>query len=91
MWDIKWKAVRAFAQENFWVHTIIGILGNASFFAGMVLWKLDTAMDLAMWLFIVGTGGMLIDTIGSAFARWERDLYRKKQEAREQQREAAAY
>ena len=83
MWDIKWKAVRAFAQENFWFHTLIGIFGNSTFFTGMVLWKVGSAMDLAMWLFIVGTGGMLIDSIGTAFARWEQDIYRKKQEQRE--------
>ncbi len=91
MWDIKWKVVRTFAQENFWVHTGIGIVGNSSFFVATILWKVGSFMELAIWLFIIGSAGMLIGSIGTAFARWERDLYRKKQEAREQQKQVEAY
>ena len=54
-----------------WIHTAIGLFGNASFFVGSVFFLFESLQRPGVWLFIVGSAGMLLDSLGSAIARLE--------------------
>ena len=62
-------AIRDFIENNPWVHTAIGLFGNASFFVGSVFFLFESLQRAGVWLFIAGSAGMLIDRVGSAVAR----------------------
>lgn len=47
------------------IHIGIGILGNSLFLAGSLLF-LSGSRTTAIWLFIAGSAGMLIGSLGSA-------------------------
>ncbi len=60
-----------------WVHTGLGLVGNASFVVGSVLFLWESTKTVGVWLFIVGSVGMLLGSIGDAaviHARREHDL-----------------
>ncbi|MGB3494079.1 MAG: YrhK family protein [Elainellaceae cyanobacterium] len=48
---------------------ILGLLGNAAFFLGSVLFLWESLTQLGVWLFIVGSLCMLIGSIRSIMAR----------------------
>lgn len=60
------KRFRRWAHDFAWFHQGIGILGGLSFFIGSVLflWK-DPLQLIGVWLFIIGSFGMLIGNVGS--------------------------
>ncbi|MHA6783317.1 YrhK family protein [Pseudonocardia saturnea] len=61
------------AADFRWLHQGIGVLGGATFFVGSVLFLYDGLLQLAaVWLFIVGSAGMLIGNVGSALITYER-------------------
>lgn len=63
------KLVTAFQ----WLHQGIGVLGGATFFVGSILFLYDGAVQRAgIWLFILGSAGMLIGNIGSVIVKYER-------------------
>lgn len=57
-----------------WVHLGLGLIGNASFFVGSVFFLYESLKTAGIWLFIVGSAGMLIGSLGSATVKlaWER-------------------
>lgn len=56
-----------------WVHTGLGLIGNLSFFVGSVCFLYQGLIkDIGVWLFIIGSFGMLIGSLGEAVARYER-------------------
>ncbi|MDN5750684.1 MAG: YrhK family protein [Pseudonocardia sp.] len=56
-----------------WVHQGIGVLGGVTFFVGSIFFLYDGALQrAAVWLFIVGSAGMMIGNIGSALIKYER-------------------
>ncbi len=63
-----------------WVSAIIGIFGNAAFFAGSVLFALRVD-GWAKALFIVGSFGMLVRAIG----RMYRDVRNRRQDRTQSQ------
>lgn len=66
------------------VHTGLGILGNVSFFVGSILFLFEGAWQRAgVWLFIIGSFGMMIGSIGSAIVKAER---RRRDEQRDNER-----
>ncbi len=65
-------AVRSFVRDYEWIHTLIGIFGNTTFFAGSVLFLWESTKPLGVWLFIVGAAGMLVGSVGSAIVQMER-------------------
>lgn len=56
----------AFVEQFHWLHLTLGLVGNASFFVGSVMFLFEPLRTLGIWLFIVGSFGMLLGTIGDA-------------------------
>ncbi len=63
------KLVTAFQ----WLHQGIGVLGGVTFFVGSIFFLYDgTVQRAGVWLFIIGSAGMLIGNVGSAIVSYER-------------------
>lgn len=56
----------ALVEEFHWLHLTLGLIGNVSFFVGSVLFLFEPLKTAGIWLFIVGSFGMLLGTIGDA-------------------------
>lgn len=63
---------RAFISAFPTVHLAIGVSGNVVFFAGSVLFLWDWGEEPAIWLFILGSFGMMLGAIGQAVYVHER-------------------
>jgi len=70
------QAVKIFVSKYKWIHTIIGIIGNVCFFVGSIFFLFETLQTAGTWLFIFGSLGMLIGSIGSAIVMAHRDSER---------------
>lgn len=65
----KLTAMRQLAQDYEWFHTVLGLLGNLMFFVGSVLFLFEPAKVVGIWMFIVGSFGMLVNSLGSAVVK----------------------
>lgn len=65
------SAMRTFIRDYEWIHIGLGLIGNTSFFVGSILFLWKSAMLAGTWLFIIGSLGMLIGSVGSAVVRYE--------------------
>ena len=74
------RLIRGFVAENFWIHTIVGIIGNSSFFVGSILLLSSSARYTAIWLFVFGSAGMLLGDIGDGLAHWEQRHVKQQEE-----------
>lgn len=63
---------RTFVREFPAVHLAIGVFGNIIFFVGSVLFLWAAVELVAIWLFIVGSFGMMLGAIGQAVYIHER-------------------
>jgi len=63
------KSVLNFISHNQRLHWTLGIFGNIAFFVGSILFLWDSTQQLGVWLFILGSGGMLVNSLGK-FAAW---------------------
>ena len=54
------------------IHLSIGLFGNTTFVVGSVLFLFDSLQRPATWLFIFGSLGMLLGSIGEVLVRYER-------------------
>jgi len=62
------------ARNYAWIHTWLGIVGNACFFAGSIMFLYKGDIETAgIWLFILGSGGMLIGSLGQAVTHLAKD------------------
>lgn len=52
-----------------WVHLGLGLFGNTLFFVGSVMFFWSSVKTLAIWLFVVGSLGMLLGSIGQVLVR----------------------
>ncbi len=59
------------AKDYPWIHTGLGLLGNTCFFIGSIFFFSDALQTAGIWLFTIGSLGMLIDTLGEALLRLE--------------------
>lgn len=50
-------------EDYEWVHTGIGITGNALFFGGSILFLSESTKTIGVWTFIVGAFFMLIGSV----------------------------
>lgn len=66
------RRFRRWANDFGWFHQGIGMLGGVSFFVGSILflWK-DPLQMIGVWLFIIGSFGMMIGNIGSFLIQLE--------------------
>lgn len=61
------------ATEFRWLHQAIGVVGGMTFFVGSVLFLYDGLLQRAgVWLFIVGSAGMLVGNVGNTLITYER-------------------
>ncbi|MEJ2060651.1 MAG: YrhK family protein [Gammaproteobacteria bacterium] len=61
----------AFLRDFPWIHIALGLTGNLAFLIGSVFFLWTSLERAGVWLFIIGSGGMFIGSIGSAVVRWE--------------------
>lgn len=59
-------------REFPWVHLGIGLVGNALFLVGSVLFFWDSVMTLAIWMFVAGSLGMFLGSVGEILVRVEK-------------------
>lgn len=74
--------VRGFLAEFPWIHLGIGIFGNLAFVVGSVLFLYAELERVGVWLFIVGSSGMLVGSFGELMVRIERRVQGKGDSAR---------
>ena len=55
-----------------WVHLGLGLIGNTCFVVGSVLFFWPEVKTLAIWLFVVGSLGMLLGSVGELLVRIEK-------------------
>ena len=67
------RPMRLVVKRYQWVHVTLGLIGNLSFFIGSVLFFWESWKNVGIWLFVIGSLGMLIDTIGSAIEKYEKE------------------
>jgi len=63
--------LRRIAQDYPWIHTGLGLVGNTTFFVGSIFFLFAGLKVAGTWLFIAGSLGMLIDTVGETLLRVE--------------------
>ncbi len=66
------KPFREFVCHFEWIHTSLGILGNMAFLVGSIFFLWESLKTAGIWLFILGSLGMLISSVGSALVKAER-------------------
>ena len=54
-----------------WLHLGLGLAGNLMFVVGSVLFFFKSVETAAIWLFVVGSLGMLVGSIGELLVRIE--------------------
>ncbi len=55
-----------------WVHLGLGLLGNAFFVIGSVMFFWESVKTLGIWLFVFGSLGMLLGSVGELLVRIEK-------------------
>ncbi len=55
-----------------WVHLALGLLGNTAFFVGSIFFFYEHLKTAGIWLFVVGSLGMLVGSIGQLLVSVER-------------------
>lgn len=59
--------------RNFpWVHLGLGLLGNGAFVVGSVFFLFESLKTAGVWLFVVGSLGMLVGSVGQLLVSIER-------------------
>lgn len=75
---------RGFLAEFPWIHLGIGIFGNITFVVGSVMFLDRDLQRAGVWLFILGSSGMLLGSFGDLLARLERRVRSKENTARDE-------
>ncbi|MGB7817212.1 MAG: YrhK family protein [Ornithinibacter sp.] len=55
-----------------WVHLGLGLFGNALFVIGSVMFFWESVKTLGIWLFVFGSLGMLLGSVGEFLVRIEK-------------------
>lgn len=63
------KTLSACIKRYKWIQITVGIVGNLFWLVGSILFLQD--IDSAGWFFLIGTTGMLINSIGNLIAETE--------------------
>ena len=59
-------ALHAFFQRYGWLIMLGGILGNLCFLIGSICFLFDATTPAGIWLFIIGSAGMLLESVRNA-------------------------
>ncbi|MGH3444489.1 MAG: YrhK family protein, partial [Nocardioidaceae bacterium] len=54
----------SFLREFPWIHLFIGLSGNLLFFVGSIMFFSKRLETGAIWLFVIGSLGMLVGSLG---------------------------
>ncbi len=71
--DAASDALRTWLRHRSEIHTGLGLAGNVAFVIGSVFFLFESLKTAGVWLFIVGSAGMLIGSIGRAIVETETD------------------
>lgn len=74
----KSRLIRETVHDFEWVHTLIGVFGNLTFFVGSIFFFWDSWETAGVWLFVTGSLAMLVGAVGAALSRWERRIRRRR-------------
>lgn len=85
------KTARLVIRRYEGIHLTLGILGNTCFFVGSILFLFPPWKDPGVWLFIFGSAGMLIGSLGRAIVRYEERRQERRLRAGEHLREPAGW
>ncbi|MDQ2758517.1 MAG: YrhK family protein [Actinomycetota bacterium] len=55
-----------------WVHLGLGLMGNTLFVIGSVMFFWPSVKTPAVWLFVIGSLGMLLGSVGELLVRIEK-------------------
>jgi hypothetical protein len=55
-----------------WIHLSTGLVGNLLFVIGSVMFFWPSAKQLAIWLFVLGSVGMFLGSVGELLVRVEK-------------------
>jgi len=60
------EILKKIVHEYGWIHTSIGLIGNAAFFIGSILFlpHFEAYKTTGIWLFIIGSFLMMIGSVG---------------------------
>lgn len=59
-------------REFPWLHMGLGILGNTAFLVGSVFFFFESLKTAGIWLFVIGSAGMLVGALGQLLVTIER-------------------
>jgi hypothetical protein len=71
---VRRSRARGYLMDRPWAHLGIGLFGNTTFVVGSVMFLNERLQTAGIWLFIVGSSGMLLGSIGELLARVERHV-----------------
>ncbi len=66
-------AIQEFVHNYSWIHTGLGIFGGIVFFIGSIMFLSSDWVYWGTWLFIIGSLGMVIDSVGDAVLKWRHE------------------
>lgn len=58
--------IKILVKDYGWIHLGLGLLGNVAFFAGSILFLpgFEALQTIGVWLFVIGSGLMLVGSLG---------------------------
>lgn len=70
--DAEQRWIGTALREFPWAHLGLGLFGNTLFVVGSVLFFWASTKTLAIWLFVFGSLGMLLGSVGELLVRVEK-------------------
>lgn len=70
--DLHKKALGTTLRDFPWVHLGLGLVGNACFFVGSIFFFYESLKTAGIWLFVIGSLGMLLGSIGEFLVKVEK-------------------
>ena len=70
--------VEELVQDYEWFHTLFGIIGNVAFVVGSIFFLFESLKTAGVWLFIIGSSGMLVGSLGQIVVRRTRRRRRER-------------
>ncbi len=64
------RSISEVIHEFPWIHRVLGLIGNAAFFVGSILFFFEALKTAGIWLFVIGSLLMLVGSAGEFLVRW---------------------
>jgi hypothetical protein len=82
--------LQVFVHDFPWIHMGIGLTGNTLFFVGSAFFLIPPLETAALWMFAIGSFGVLLGSVGEILVRRERRVRERGSGQQAQGREADA-